>query len=295
MPKNMKYRHIFKNILLLLLLFVISLAPVVALFVISKMEQTQYSPTSDVSFEQLAYGEICEVTRTNVPQTVVINNCSVVSTTVKFIELGSYKDSSHLRIIIDYGEYIVDGDVIGYYFGEPVYATESGVVKSIHTGIDSYIMLDALDALAIEGYVDETSFPWRESDLHLTMDDHSFTILKIEDGTVDPSGTKVLLISSSASLAYGAKYNTLELETGRIFSNTLVVETRCVYSYPGSEKKYIRVVNHDGKFLGEVEVTTGYTQGNYVCISPKNANSIDDGTLCDGGYKMFIEGSTTID
>lgn len=274
--------------LLLALLFAVLLAlPVVGLFVISEYEQLQYQPAGDVELLDYAYGDICQVMRTDIEQRLLVSG-TVVSTDVTFIELGQYAHPDKIRFTIEYGQMINVDDVIGYYNGNPVTATQSGIVKSISLGEDSYIMLQSTEKLALKvPCFDETLLSALSADgLRLTSEDGlEFVVSKIDTVQDSAGAVNVYLTCENASLVYGKEYEDYALKNGRVFQQALAVDARCVYSYAGSLKTYVRVVDYDGVFISEVEVTTGYTDGTLICVS-----GVDEGALCDAGYKQAVEG-----
>lgn len=273
---------------LMALLFVVLLsAPIVGLFVISQYEQRQYQPAAEVVLRDYAYGDICQVTRTDIEQRLVVSG-TVVSTDVTFIELNQYERPDKIRFTIEYGQLVNAGDVIGYYNGTPVTATQSGIVKDISVGEDSYIMLQSMDDLALKvPCYDETLLSALSADgLRLTSEEGlEFVVDKIDAAQDSTGAVNAYLTCENASLVYGKEYVDYALKTGRVFPQTLAVDKRCVYSYTGSSKAYVRTVDHDGVFVSEMEVTTGYTDGELICIS-----GVDEGVLCDAGYKLAVEG-----
>lgn len=276
--------------LLILAAAALLVLPVGALFAISAAEKAQYAQAPDIVLEELAYGDICEIIRQDVKQTVTVSSCEVVSTQVKFIELSDYPDVSKIRLIVDYGDQIRTGDVIGYYEGAAIEATETGIIRRISLGTDSYILLDSLDDLAISCYVDESKFQWRGENVELILGEDVFRVARIDAGSYGQQGTHVLLTSDTAALAYGSTYSALTMETGRVFSKALVVDKRCVYYRSDGDGYFVRVVSDYGKFLGEYPVEVGYSNGKYICISARNGSAIHDGMLCDAGYKQVLEG-----
>ena len=60
------------SVLLVLVFIVLFLAPVGILWKISEAEQQQYLPAADEVLEDLAYGEIRQVIRTDIPETVTV-------------------------------------------------------------------------------------------------------------------------------------------------------------------------------------------------------------------------------
>lgn len=273
---------------LMALLFVVLLsAPIVGLFVISQYEQRQYQPAAEVVLRDYAYGDICQVIRTDIEQRLTVSG-TVVSTDVTFIELNQYERPDKIRFTIEYGQLVNAGDVIGYYNGDPVTATQSGIVKDISVGEDSYIMLQSMDDLALKvPCYDETLLSALSADgLRLTSEEGlEFVVDKIDAAQDSTGAVNVYLTCENALLVYGKEYVDYALKTGRVFPQTLAVDERCVYSYAGSSKAYVRTVDHDGVFVSEMEVTTGYTDGELICIS-----GVDEGVLCDAGYKLAVEG-----
>lgn len=282
-------KKILRNIVLALALLAVLVLPVAALAAISQLEKAQYTTAPDIQLEELAYGDICSVFRTDMEQTVTVTSASVVSTAVKFIELNGYAEPYNIRFLISHGDHIHAGDVIGYYQGEPIEATLSGVVRAISTGSDSYIMLESLDDLVLTGYVDETAFNWKQEGLKLTLGEEAFDVVSVEQAA-EENQAKITLASPTAELVYGRQYAELTLKTGRVFSGTLVVDARCVYSHAGDERKFIRTVTDYGAVLSEVEVKTGYSDGKYICVSAAEGGYIDEYTLCDAGYKSVLDG-----
>lgn len=274
------------SVLLVLVFIALFLAPVGMIWKISEAEQQQYLPAADEVLEDLAYGEIRQVIRTDIPETVTVSG-SVVSTATKFIELDGYWDPFLLRMTVESGQTIRDGDIIGYYNGEPVLSDKTGIVKSVNIGTDSYIWLQSLDSLAlrIEVNKDAVLAALQQEDITLTdADGATYRVLEIAPAMTEAGNAVVLLSCEGKKLVYGQQHPELTLQTGRIFQQALVVEKSCVYTPTGSDKKYVREVDDSGKFLREVEVTVGYSSEEYICIS-----GIGEGAFCDSGYKAVVE------
>lgn len=272
---------------LLVLVFVaLFLAPVGIIWKISRAEQQQYLPAADEVLEDLAYGEIRQVTRTDIPETITVSG-SVVSTAMEFIELNDYWDPFSLRMTVESGQTVCAGDVIGYYNGEPVLSDKTGVVKSVCIGSDNYVWLQSLDSLALRLEVSNQTVLAALQQENITLTDSdgaTYHVLEIAPTMTETGNAVVLLSCEGIALVYGQQYPELTLQTGRIFRQALVVEKNCVYTPTGSDKKYVREVDDSGKYLREVEVTTGYSNGEYICIS-----GIDEGAFCDSGYKAVVE------
>lgn len=259
-------------------------APVVLLFYISDREQSQYQPAPNVELTDFAYGKLCAVTRRDVEEQITVSG-RVVSGGVVFIELSQYKNPYDIRMVVDYGQRVDTGDILGYYKGEPVLADKAGIVKRISQGSDSYIMLESIDDLVLSVQVTDqralSCFTGENAQL-TTEDGKIFTVKEIEETA---GGATILLACDNQALIYGGEYDKLVLKTGRVFPQALMVEESCVYTHPGEKQYYIRQVEADGTFVEEREVTLGYTVDGYVCVS-----GVPEGTWCDSGYKAVIEG-----
>lgn len=278
------------SVLLVLVFVALFLAPAGIIWRISKAEQQQYLPAADEVLEDLAYGEIRQVMRMDIPETITVSG-SVVSTATDFIELDGYWDPFLLRMTVESGQTVCAGDVIGYYNGEPVLADKTGVVKAVNIGEDSYVWLQSLDSLALRLEVSDQTVLTALQQENATLTDSDGTtyhVLEIEPTRTESGNAVVLLSCEGKALVYGQHYSELTLQTGRVFQQALVVEKSCVYTPTGSDKKYVREVDEFGKYLQEVEVTTGYSNGEYICVS-----GIEEGAFCDSGYKAVVESQGT--
>ena len=280
-----KFGKIFLALLFLLLL----LTPVFVLYMISSHEQMQYQQASDIELKDFAYGDICTVFRKDVEEEISVSG-HVISTAMTFVELNQYRDPYSIRFIIESGQKVNAGEIIGYYKGEPVLSDQAGVVKSISLGSDSYVMLESLEnlALAIECSDERLLDRFAEGEVQLKSEDGMiFTVAEIDDVKNENGNAVILLSCENRSLTYGKRYSDLRLKTNRVFPQSLVVEKKCVYTLSGDDKHYIRRVDANGEFVEEVEVTLGYTDGDYVCVS-----GVTEGVYCDGGYKAVVEGGS---
>lgn len=278
-------RKIGKILLSLLLAFLL-LAPVGVIFYISGQEQAQYAPPEAIELKAQSYGDPCRIFRTDMDETITLSG-KVISTGVFYQELD-YRDPYALRLLLSPGQVIFAGDVIGSYKGEPVLATETGVVSSVNLGTDSYIQLESLDDLLLECYVNEKTLAVLQRE-NLDLRDETGAALQV--AKIDPiqqgdQGTRALFTIEAGRFVYGETVENLPLTTGKVFSQALVVESQCIYRLNGGEQCYLRVVNEQGEFVEERKITAGYTNGRYTCIT-----GAMEGEYCDPGYKAVVEGS----
>ncbi len=279
----MKAKSILKYVFGLLLVALL-IAPVFVLLYISNLEQTQYQPVSnEVQLVERSYGEPIQVVRMDIREQVVLSG-QVVSTDVIYEELELEKPYD-LRLRISYGDYLAEGDLIGYYHGEEVLSKSTGIVSSINTS-SGYIEMKDLNSLALECRVDEITLNiLKRQSLQLTdKDGNGFQIAKI-DPFPDANGlTRVLLTFDNKALYYGQNLSGLSLNTGRVYNDCLAVSSRCVYSKDGGNTYYVRTVESDGTVLEEKEVELGAVVGSFTCIT-----GVNEGTWCDSGYRAVAE------
>lgn len=280
---------VWKNaskIIVMLLFLALIIAPIGALTYISALEQEQYLPQEgEIVLEELAYGTPIEVVRMDMTESITLSG-TVVSTKVTYEELEQ-ENISNLRLLVSTGQVLQAGDLIGYLDGQEIRATKTGVIRSINKGGDAYIELWALEDLVIECYVDDAQLKvLKRGSLDLTdSNGNKYTVAQIDEIRIGSDLTRVLLASETAELIYGKKMESTNFNTGRVYSDCLVVESSCVYTYNGRDY-YVRLVDQGGVVQGENPVEVGFSLNGYICIT----EGVQEGQFCDSGYKAIAEG-----
>lgn len=274
------------QVLAVLLLISLFILPVGIIYKISQEEQAQYAAPEAISIRELSYGETAVAFRTDMMETVTISG-TAISNAAGFMELN-YSKPYNIRFLVTSGDVIREGELIGYYEGREIYASETGIIEQISLGESPYIQLASLEDLALECYVDASVLRilTREGVDLRTEEGVSLQVIEVGLTQSGDNLTRVLLRVDGGNLQCGQTLKDLELTTGRLYEQVLVIESRCIYHKPGDSKAYVRVVDYDGSFLREAEVTTAYSAGEYTCIT-----GIDEGTYCDSGYKAIVEGT----
>ena len=92
---------------------------------------------------------------------------------------------------------------------------------------------------------------------------------------------RVLLSIDTDYYYYGEVLQALELKTGYEYLSALVLPKNALYQKVAGEDEpwYVYKVRADGEAIGEIEVTIGYNNGAYVCVS-----GIQAGEYFDTGY-----------
>ena len=275
---------------LLGILFVgLLLLPVAGIFRLADLEKADYSESSDVTLRNLAYGEPLEAFRMDMEQTTMISG-EVISTGVVFMEIGKYySDYSSLqpRFIVEAGDYIEEEQIIAYYKEEPICSEVTGILREINTGTQGYLLFEDLESLSLCISCRDSvqlKLLCNESTVFTDKNGNTYAFDHAESRVNADGATNVYLTCVQGTLIYGSRMEDMTLKTGRVFPQVLVVPENCVYSYPQEEKTYVRLVTAEGEFREEVEVTCGYSDGTYICVE-----GIEEGDLCDSGYKLAVE------
>lgn len=268
-----------------LLMFVSMLVPVLALIQISQMEQREYTaPTVDIgiALKERAYGEIVEVSQTDLKETIAISG-EVISTAFLYQELA-LKSPHLLRLWVKSGDYLCVGDPVGMYQGEVIYATQSGIISKVTLGSEAYIEFYDLDMLALECFVNQDIMKILSRETLKLSDSKgaSYEVVRLEEVPVKNGMYRVLLRPVDAELSIGSILDGATMFTGRVYPNCIAVNNNCIYS--DGQSYYVRIVDSDGAFIEEVQVEIGETVGNLTCVS-----GVKPGQYCDSGYKAVVE------
>lgn len=267
-------------------LLLLLVAPLVAIFMLSKAEVKKYDPQPVPPLLERAYGEIFPVKRVDINETVAVSG-TFVSTEKFFMELPKSRNPNNMRLLIKEGDEIATDQLIGYSedLKSEIRADGSGIVLKITLGDISYITMESTVSTAFDCRADDSvMMVLKREGLKLsTMTGDEVMILSISKKQDDKGKTSVLLAIPNG--VYGQPVDELQLKTGRIFSQVLVVDRRCLFQLNGELKKwYVRTVDENGNYLEDVEVKISYTSEDYVAIS-----GVPEGTLCDSGYKKIVE------
>lgn len=280
-------RRFIKTIISLGLLLLLA-APLVAIFMLSKEEVKQYEPQPVPPLIEKAYGEICSVKRMDIKEIIFISG-TFVSTKKFFMELPKLKNPYGMRMLVELGDEIDEGQLIGYSedLRTEIRATASGIVRNINLGNTSYITLESVDDVALDCRTDEATLAiLRREGLELTTQEGDEVEILFISRTQDGQGkTGVRLFVPNG--VYGQTVKNFMLHTGRVFYQTLVIDSHCLFHLDGDVKTwYVRTVDINGNYLEDIEVNVSYTSGEYVAIS-----GVPEGTLCDSGYGKIAEES----
>lgn len=261
-------------------------APLATIFMLSKAEIKKYEPQPVPPLVEKAYGEIHQVERMDISETIEVEGV-FVSTKKIFMDLPWLQNPYNARMLVEFGDEIHEGQLIGYSedLKTEIRATASGIVQNINLGTSSYITLESLKDVALDCRVDEITLSVlsREGLEMTTQGGEKVKVLSVSK-TQDEQGLTSVLLSVPNGV-YGKSVESLLLQTGRVFQQTLVIDASCVFHLDGDSDRWaVRTVDDNGNYIDDVEVEVSYSDGNYIAVS-----GVPEGTLCDGGYQKIAE------
>ena len=271
------------KIFIILFLLALLVAPVLLIFLLSQLEMAQYEPEAAPHIGEITYGEIMPVFVTDMQETVTLSGMVVSNETI-FLELP--KNAVEIRFIVNVGDVVMEGDVIGYLNGEPFITQKSGYIDKIESlSGNPYIQMQSLDNLALSCNVSPVQAKQltREGAKLTTADGAELTLIK--RGKVEDNEGKVgyLFSISGSGFNLGHVFENIKVKTGLVYQNALVVNKNCVYQQEKGGPYFVRTVDKLGQFIDQVEVKIGYADDENICVT-----GIPVGTLCDSGYGFTL-------
>ena len=272
-----KFLHAIVFLLFLGLLF----APIVGIYFLTELEIQQYSEVYVPPVVQKSYGSPMPVVRMDMREFISVSG-DYVSTETFFMELPELKNTYSARFLVETGDYIEEGMLIGYTEDgkKEIRATDAGIVCEIHIGNTSYIRMERNEVLALRCSVKEELINILERNkLSLTDKDGQYVALLEVEKTMNSFGERFVYLKLPSGV-YGGEEKDLLLYTGKVYTGALVAPSKCLFRLPGDEKTwYVRTVDEEGNALENVRVSTGFSDGEYTCIT-----GLKEGELLDSGY-----------
>ena len=271
----------FLYAIVFLLFLGLLLAPIAGIYFLTELEMQQYSEVYVPPVVQKSYGSPMPVVRMDMREFINVSG-DYVSIETFFMDLPELKNTYSARFLVETGDYIEAGMLIGYTEDgkKEIRATDAGVVREIHIGNTSYIRMERNEALALRCSVKEELIKVLERNkLSLTDKDGQYVELLEVEKTMNSFGERFVYLKLPSGV-YGGEVKDLLLYTGKVYTGALVVPTKCLFRLPGDEKTwYVRTVDEEGNALENVRVSTGFSDGEYTCIT-----GLKEGELLDSGY-----------
>ena len=181
------------------------------------------------------------------------------------------------------GQEVQEGQVLGTCQGVDVVCQYNGKLLAINSyGTEPYLEIQLLSPLTMECYVNRSTLKTMQRAKNLTTKDGTAVTIDYVSNIPDPGGNlRVLLSLDTDYYYYGETVNGLQLHTGNQYTQALVLPASALYQKTAGEDQpwYVYKVRADGEAIGEIEVTIGYNNGSYVCVS-----GIQAGEYFDTGY-----------
>ena len=179
------------------------------------------------------------------------------------------KEARDIRWIVQAGEQILSGQVLGYYKGKALRAEYTGILKELDTYSDRpYLYYTVIEEPHLQCFVTpEQARKLREAP-QIYTETLGLQLLSVSDIRRSDGTVKVLFAVPGSVRTVG---DTLELTvyTGVELKYQMVLPVSCIYQKTEGEDQpwYVYQVTQQGEPVGEIEVELGYTDGQIVCIN----------------------------
>ncbi len=273
-------KKVFKCLFWVLIVALL-LAPVGLIYELSNQEIARYQMPDPPQFVQTSYGTVVRAERRDMAETLAVTG-KFISETLAYQELD-YKTPSRIRWTVKAGQEVQEGQVLGTYLGEDIISQYSGKLSAINTyGEDPYLEIELLAPLVMECYVNQKTLRTLQQAKELTTEDGE--AVSIQYVSVIPNGggdLRILLSIDTDYYYYGETVTDLLLHTGYDYLHALVLPESALYQKTEGENEpwYAFQVKESGEAIGEVEVSRGYSDGTYVCVT-----GVEAGDCFDTGY-----------
>ena len=270
-----------------LLIVALMILPLGILYQISLDEMAAYQTPEAPKLVEVAVGGLARAYRTDVAEFVTVSGV-YTSKSYAYMELDP-KKAGTIRWIVDSGDEIQEGQIMGTWNGQEILSEVTGVLVERNTYASKpYLRFRTFEPLVLSCRVsNRTLTVLKHSGSLTTQDGYTVTLEKASmienaDGTVD-----ILLSVDGGRQVYGQHVEDLRLLTGMVYRNVVVLPQDCVYQKtPGEDEPwYARWVTESGVFIAEVEVKIGYSSGDLVCVT-----GVEEGDWFDTGYKTVVGG-----
>lgn len=277
------------NCLFWLLILALMAAPLGLIWMISQQEMAQYVAPEAPVLQEVSIGTPASATRQDVAECITVNG-QFTSIAWAYQELEQRKPDQ-IRWLVNVGDEIQAGQVIGTYNGENVIAEHTGILMDRNSySADAYLRYQLFTPVVLSCRVDDRTLAALKLSEALSTEEGETVTLDFSSSRKNADGTTdIRLHIESDQYRFGQELDELRILTGKVFQNVIVLPSSCVYQKEQGKDalSYVRQVTETGLFLSELEVKTGYSDGNLICVS-----GISEGGWYDTGYKAVTEGKS---
>lgn len=278
----MKIKKLLIRLGVFLFFAVLMILPVIMMIRLSEQEMSKYEVDTTFEFKEAAYGEPEIVSRADVKMYYTFSG-TVTSDTYKYIRFAE-NDNSTVTALVGIGDEVFEDKVVAYIGDKAVKSEYDGIVEDVDPTPGGTIKVRSFDNLKLTCYSDlSTINKIRECEDLQLENGKKVKIEEISNLVVD-NKVKIVFSVEDMDYLYGQEINDLKIYTGKVYSDVLVIDKNCVYTKPEDNKKYVRVLDDNFYFVREQEVEIGFETEELVCVL-----NIDEDTICDSGYKEFVE------
>lgn len=275
----MRVGKLFLKALIIGGFIVLLVFPVIMMKELSESEKEEFRQNNVFEFKEAAYGEGRTVTRTNIGEYVVVNGVAT-SNTYEYIDVSKYMEGK-IKYIASIGEEIHKEEVIATVNNIQIKSPCNGILEDIVQG--EYIKLRNIDKLKLLCTGDGKSVDKIKDGKNLHLENGEKLAVDRVSNVATDNMIEVELYVDSENFMYGQTFTELKIFTGTVYEDALVVDKDCVYQKYENGPFFIRVLNEKLLFEGEVQVQVGFETDEYISVV-----NVEEGTICDAGYKELI-------
>lgn len=222
----------------------------------------KYEPVDSYVIRELSYGEPYQV------KVMTIEESFEISGTFSSDTVVIKKVPETCSLLIEQGSEVLKGD--------PISSCETlkpldfnGVVKSVVTsGNESIVQLINTDTLVFKASLSEQHQP---IDNRTYTSSEGFKISFLKKSNLVNEGKRVYTFKVENDAYLYGMHATFKVQTGEVLKNTFAVERDAIY-LNGQKRQAIRIVDENRNVLGEREVVTGMSDGDFIAVNGVNEN-----------------------
>ena len=247
---------------------------------LSDSEKEEYRQNNVFEFKETAYGEGRCVTRATIEEYVIVDGI-VISDSYEYIDVSNYNDGQ-VRYNYNIGDEIYNGDAIAVADNNYLKSPCNGIIEDIVKG--DYVKVRNIDKIKLVCKGDRKSIDKIKNGRNLHLENgEKLVIDRVSNVAVD-NMMEVVINVESTDFMYGQTFTKLKVFTGTVYEDSLVIDKECVYQKYENGPYFVRVLNDRLFFEYELQVEVGFETDEYISIV-----NVEEGTICDAGYKELID------
>ncbi|SES86237.1 hypothetical protein [Anaerobranca gottschalkii] len=252
--------------------------PVILITYITYLEMENYKTNVDFNITEKSYGSPSLIFRKDLEETVVIRGI-ITSNTFKFVE---WNNNTRVRLLVSVGQEVKKGDILLTFSNGNVTSPVNGLIEEINV-FDNYIKIKSFEELILEGFLPQRDVKKLEEGKEYQVDSKKLKLQFISNMIAENGvDRQVSFKIEGENLLYGQRVE-IEIPTGTVYNNVLVISRKCVYQKEKGGPYFIRRVEGNGTVIGEVEVKIGIGNKDYISIT-----GVEEGWFADPGYAEIM-------